>query len=614
MSGHERSPGHRGEQRLHLYPPDRPSGGLLRDLPEERLRHLLPSRHDRPTITTVNTAPTSRSRTTCFTAICNGGSSTSGAIQTGYNHTTRINNLVIVNNTFSGFLYGFDFNDITDPGTSLCHLTNFVCVNNIYANQSSVIATYSSPAAFTNRHVLEFDYNDNYNPSVYGANVGSGPSTLNNLTCATGFYQSGNKYNRLTGAGRNINGVALFDASYTTAQSGQSLVYTVNTLGQDHTLAWAGGTAQQLDHRLRDKSPALASGPLVLPARPTGLTRSPARSRSRSIRQRSPAPALPSRPISRSATTSGLLATTWPTRSRPSPTTRISRFLPMPPARNPARRACGLRTDCRLQWFWVVSGTGAGQARSVWMQTPNTCISLSIANGGGGYAVGQAVYVSLGSGAYDTYGVSVVFRVTSVSSGVITGLQLVTGGGYITTPGTTALATARLTGVAGTGCTVNATWAPGLFFMPDLSTPLDNTSVFAIVKGMVNLADSGSGNVWAGLYLPTPGSDLTSCQLPATSQTDTGIAVTVNKSVTGNPGYAAGSGDATANDYKFTSSSPCYNAGTSSNSPSVDYFGTTRPQGGANDIGFFELVSGGSACIFFPGFNGGTFDYTGGMG
>lgn len=53
------------------------------------------------------------------------------------------------------------------------------------------------------------------------------------------------------------------------------------------------------------------------------------------------------------------------------------------------------------------------------------------------------------------------------------------------------------------------------------------------------------------------------------------------------PGFAA----ADTGNFAITSSSPCYNAGTSLADVTVDYVGTARPQGVALDIGAFELIA-----------------------
>lgn len=44
--------------------------------------------------------------------------------------------------------------------------------------------------------------------------------------------------------------------------------------------------------------------------------------------------------------------------------------------------------------------------------------------------------------------------------------------------------------------------------------------------------------------------------------------------------------------YALQAGSPCINAGTSTGAPSIDYAGTSRPQGGAYDIGAYEAAAG----------------------
>ena len=213
---------------------------------------------------------------------------------------------------------------------------------------------------------------------------------------------------------------------------------------------------------------------------------------------------------------------------------------------------------------------------------------------GSGYTVGQYLTAT---GTLDTPAAKIVFKVTSVSSGGVTGLQIISGGGFTTVP-TNPVATARITGTGGTGCTVNLNYAPGLQLVPDLSTALDNTSVFAIVESMVTLTDSGGTNtVRAGLYLPDPASWQTAVQIPTTTKTDTGITVAVNHSPTGNPGFTGSGLSSVAADYKWSAGSPCQDAGTNDNAPSTDYFGTSRPQGSAIDLGFFEIIAGGFAPV-----------------
>ena len=446
-----------------------------------------------------------------------GSNSTSAAVQAGYNHRCTVNNLQVINNTVDGFLYGaLDFGDIPDAnGTVL--LTNAVITNNIIANGKYAFGRYSSATQPNSLHVLECDYN-----AVYGQSTGfaGGTNGLTGSKC-TGFYQGSNKYNRLTGAGRNINGVALFDPSYTTAQAGRSLVYTVNSLGTNHTLSWDGATPVAC---IYDSGTSSGKGYRTLGC--TGKS-------------------------------------TW--------TSNIN--------------------SIRTKWLWIVSGTGAGQARAIVHVTANTAVAASVATGGTGYAVGDHMQITSG-GTFDfggSTGYFVYFRVAAVSGGAVTAVDIVCGGTLTTTPANP-VTPVRIDG-AGSGATFNITWAPGLMVATDFTTQVDSTSVFAIHESYLQLTDSSTGTVHAGFYLPDPANWQNTVQIPRTTQTDTGITVTVNKSPTGNPNFACAGLSNVATDYQWSAGSPCQDAGTSDNAPSTDYFGTSRPQGAANDIGFYELIA-----------------------
>lgn len=66
-------------------------------------------------------------------------------------------------------------------------------------------------------------------------------------------------------------------------------------------------------------------------------------------------------------------------------------------------------------------------------------------------------------------------------------------------------------------------------------------------------------------------------------------------SVSGNPLFVNAGGTTPAS-YEFTSGSPLQNAGLTPGGITTDYFGTTRPQGSAFDIGFFELIATANAA------------------
>ena len=447
----------------------------------------------------------------------------------GYNHRIVSNNYTIANNTVDGWVNGIvDFNDIGDSsGPTLA--TNIAIVNNIVANSGYAISAYTSASMPCRIHVLECDYNNTYNQAT--AYAKSGANGLVNATNPTSFYQGGNKYNRLASGSRNIPGVALFDASYTTAQSGRSLVYTVGTLGQDHTLTWGSGSAVQLVY---DYGTSSGQGLRTVPC--TGKT-------------------------------------SWPTNIN----------------------------SIKQNWLWVVSGTGAGQARAITWATANTAYAATVSAGGSGYSVGQ--YVKVSGGTTESPGYAALVKVTAVSSGAATAVQVICGGTYSAVP-SNAAATNRLTGTSGASMTLNLSWTPGLLLVPDLATALDSTSVFAIVNAYVQLGDGGGRTVQAGLYLPDPSNWQSAVQIPTTTQTDSSITVAVNMSPAGNPNFSGSGLSNVATDYQWTSGA-AKDAGTSDNAASTDYWGTSRPQGSGVDMGFYEVLAGGGLMFHLRRMGGG---------
>src|SRR5207244_3554147 len=65
--------------------------------------------------------------------------------------------------------------------------------------------------------------------------------------------------------------------------------------------------------------------------------------------------------------------------------------------------------------------------------------------------------------------------------------------------------------------------------------------------------------------------------------------LTATGTVSANPLFVNYTGTTTG-DYHLQSSSPAINAGTSSNAPTTDYDGNSRPQAGAWDIGAYEYA------------------------
>ena len=324
-------------------------------------------------------------------------------INLGYNHVTTSHNITVANNTVDGWGKGLvDYGDAVDnSGRSL--VTNIAVINNVIANNAYAFGTYATGSLINSHHVIEADYNNLYSQAtLYGYN-------LANNTVPTGFYQGSNKYNRLTGGGRNVSGVALFDATDTTAAGGRDLVWTVNAAGQDITLSWGGGTPVQLVY---DYGTSSGGGLRTL----------------------------------------GCTGKTW--------------------ASN--------RTSLFTNWLWIVSGTGAGQARPITRATANTAVTVAKNAGGTGYSLGQ--YLAVSGGTTDAQGTDgfasspcgIVLKVTGVSAGAVTSLAIISGGTYSTPPLTTAAATTRITGTGSSGCTVDLTFAPvswSFRISPRRSTP-----------------------------------------------------------------------------------------------------------------------------------------------
>jgi hypothetical protein len=65
---------------------------------------------------------------------------------------------------------------------------------------------------------------------------------------------------------------------------------------------------------------------------------------------------------------------------------------------------------------------------------------------------------------------------------------------------------------------------------------------------------------------------------------------TITNTIIADPKFIHGFLDGTG-DYHVQTGSPAIDAGTSSNAPSTDFAGNTRPQGGGYDIGAYEYSS-----------------------
>lgn len=233
----------------------------------------------------------------------------------------------------------------------------------------------------------------------------------------------------------------------------------------------------------------------------------------------------------------------------------------------------------RGKWLWVYGGTGSGQASAI-VNYGSGLYSAALVSGGSSYSANQ--YIQLNGGT-STYGA--VIKILTVSSGVITSFEIISGGIYSVTP-SDAVVTTRITGSSGSGATFNCLWGPTLLLAPDLTTSVDNTSTFAIVHSEVTLTDTSSGTTRAGIYGP---------ELSTTSADDTGITVTVDRTFNQNPLFV-GSSFPSSNiiDYTVQSGSPAIGAADHTDMPTDDYFDTTRVSG---DLGFFEFSTSGGKLI-----------------
>jgi hypothetical protein len=82
---------------------------------------------------------------------------------------------------------------------------------------------------------------------------------------------------------------------------------------------------------------------------------------------------------------------------------------------------------------------------------------------------------------------------------------------------------------------------------------------------------------------------------PTSIQNDLGSAINIHNNLEINPLFV--NPTSTPPDFHLQSNSPAIDAGTSTNAPSFDFDGNTRPQGARYDIGAYEYVSGGCPAV-----------------
>ena len=167
---------------------------------------------------------------------------TSGLFQLGYNNRVWVDNIRCKNNTLYNAINGLELSDLDIGGSGTTNIvtvgTNIEYDNNIVhsmtTNGVQVGLGWNSRYNRTRLHLVSLDNNIVYN---------SGSAAYLNVTPGT-FTWGGERYN--LAATRNVEGVALHSASYSSPQTNKALALTVTTPGSDETLAWDGGTAIQL--------------------------------------------------------------------------------------------------------------------------------------------------------------------------------------------------------------------------------------------------------------------------------------------------------------------------------------------------------------------------------
>jgi hypothetical protein len=242
-------------------------------------------------------------------------------------------------------------------------------------------------------------------------------------------------------------------------------------------------------------------------------------------------------------------------------------------------------------WIKITGGTGSGQ---VGMITANTSTQLTV--------VPAWTVVPDATSTYTIYQPEVTL---TDSSGTVQGITILASGSGNTTctfafsggGGSSAAATAVLGGLSA-GQIVGATIT-------------NNGSGYTSIPTVTPTSDGGPPTVVATLGSVQAGIDIRT--LPTSTQTDSGITLVFND-VNSNPNFSAiGSlpqhpwvlpTSTDAADAKVSGGSPVIDAGVSNNAPSLDYFGTSRPQGTAYDIGFYEALAAAAAGFPFGPFPG----------
>jgi hypothetical protein len=214
----------------------------------------------------------------------------SPAFEIGYNHRMQCDQFVIANNTTVNHPLGaVGIGDCQDNSGVAVLVTNALAVNNLAYNSaaggaSGGLALAKRPADtsswLTKAHLLRLDNGDACN-TTYSYTLGS------NSPAATGpgaafnaggtFTLGGQPYNALSGASRNLPGLALASPSASLPTSNLQVVYAVTTPGVTETLKLSSnggstyGTARSIVFG-NGTTTAAAAGALIAGAFPAGVT------------------------------------------------------------------------------------------------------------------------------------------------------------------------------------------------------------------------------------------------------------------------------------------------------------------------------------------------------